>query len=322
MILTMLASMQKRATLAMLCKAAVARRIVEAIERGRANGAAGEVRRIDAMRHFDASVDAALLVVETGVERKKSWPVYASLSARSPEARIAVRDDVLVADGEAYASTRHLTGSCAPEWRSGLKHDCATVMELEGRAGRWTNALGEEVDVEEHVVFPLLKSSDVANARLAPRRAVIVPQRTLGDDTMLLAHTAPRALAYLEKHRARLDARKSSIYRARPPFSVFGVGAYTFAPWKVAVSGLYKRVSFAVVGPCDGRPVVLDDTCYFLPFDDERDARRAAEALASPIMSDWLRARVFWEDKRPIRKSVLQALDLGRLIGELSRTTG
>jgi hypothetical protein len=306
---------EKRATLAMLVKTIVARRVVEAIEKS--GGASGEIRRIDAMKHFDASVDAALLVVECGVPRRKGWPVFASLDATRPHARIDVHDGLLVADGDAYTRTKHLSGTCRPEWRSGMKHDCASVMELDANG---KNALGERVEIEETVVFPLLKSSDVANGRIEPRRSVIVTQRALGDDTAVLAKKAPRAYAYLDRHRALLDARKSSIYEARPPFAVFGVGTYTFAPWKVAVSGLYKKLAFAVVGPHRGRPVVLDDTCYFLPFDDERAARRAADALASPLAEDWIRARVFWEDKRPIRKSVLQALDLDRLMKERDRS--
>ncbi|HEY8080015.1 MAG TPA: hypothetical protein VIF62_38055, partial [Labilithrix sp.] len=234
----------------------------------------------------------------------RGFSVYASLEARAPESRLATTHGGLVADARAHARTRHLDGRCDPEWRSGIKHDCAKVMELEGGV----NGFGERVEIEDEIVFPLLKSSDVANGRAA-RRAVIVPQRTLADDAPL----PPRARAYLTKHRALFDARKSSVYDGRPPFAVFGIGVYAFAPWKVAVSGLYKRLAFTVVGPVRGRPVMFDDTCYFLPFQDERSARRAAQALSSPLAREWFEARVFWEDKRPIRKSILQRLDLKRL---------
>ena len=187
-------------------------------------------------------------------------------------------------------------------------------MELErGAGGAWTNGLGELVDVEPAVLHPLLKSSDVANDRGAPTRAVIVPQRALGEDTSALRREAPRAWKYLTRHRALLDARKSSIYEGQPPFAIFGVGPYSFAPWKVAVSGLYKRSAFALIGPHEGRPVVLDDTCYFLGFETERAARRAAVALRSPLAREFLAARIFWDQKRPITKSILQSLDLAAL---------
>lgn len=73
---------------------------------------------------------------------------------------------------------------------------------------------------------------------------MIVPQRALGEDTSTLSSTAPALWAYLNAHSDVLDRRKSSIYRGRPRFSVFGIGRYSFAPWKVAVSGLHKAAAF------------------------------------------------------------------------------
>jgi len=179
------------------------------------------------------------------------------------------------------------------------------------------NGLGERVQVEEEHVFPLRKSSDVANGRAAIARAMIVPQRSLGEDTTRLRRRAPKTWAYLERHDALLAARKSSIYDRRPPFSIFGVGPYSFAPFKVAVSGLYKRYAFSLVAPVDGRPVVLDDTCYFLPFEREDAATRALEALRSPLAAEFFAARTFWDAKRPISKAILQGLDLRALRAQM-----
>jgi hypothetical protein len=312
------------ATVALLCKAAVARRVVETIAARALAVAPVGLWRIDAGRHFDASVSAVLFVARTGraaASREAArgvWPVHADLEAPRGRAdsALGVIDGVLVADAARFARTRHLAGTCAPEWRSGLKHDCARVMELArtSAASPWRNGLGEVVDIEDEVVHPLLKSSDVANARALPSRAMIVTQRALGEDTAPLARAAPRAWRYLMRHRAVLDARKSSIYASQPPFAVFGVGAYSFAPWKVAISGLYKRSTFTVVGPHGGRPVVLDDTCYFLAFDDEARARRAAEALRSEAATEFFASRIFWDAKRPINKGILQALDLQALL--------
>jgi hypothetical protein len=315
---------EREATVALLCKSAVARRVVETVAaRGLAVAPVG-LWGVDAGRHFDASVSAVLFVARTGgaagsrVSARGVWPVHADLEA--PDARaesaLGVIDGVLVADAARFARTRHLAGSCAPEWRSGVKHDCARVMELARTsvASPWRNGLGEVVDIEDELVHPLLKSSDVANARATPSRAMIVTQRALGEDTAALARVAPRAWKYLLRHRKVLDARKSSIYESQPRFAIFGVGPYSFAPWKVAISGLYKRATFTVVGPHRGRPVVLDDTCYFLAFDDEARAQRAADALRSEVASDFFASRIFWDAKRPVNKGILQALDLQALL--------
>jgi hypothetical protein len=59
---------------------------------------------------------------------------------------------------------------------------------------------------------------------------------------------------------------------------------------------------------------MLDDTCYFLPFESEANARRAWEALRSPPAMDFLAGRIFWDAKRPISKAILQRLDLRALL--------
>jgi hypothetical protein len=142
---------------------------------------------------------------------------------------------------------------------------------------------------------------------------MVVPQRTLGTDTGALATTAPRLWRYLLAHADALDGRRSAIYRDRPRFSVFGVGPYSFAPYKVAVSGLHAEPRFRAVGPSGHRPVVFDDTCYFLPFTDPAECASVAAVLQSTPTRDLLAALTFAGSKRPITKGVLRRLDLAAL---------
>ena len=113
-----------------------------------------------------------------------------------------------------------------------------------------------------------------------------------------------------------MNKRASSIYRNRPPFSIFGVGDYTFAPWKVAISGFYKKLAFVTVGPIKGKPVVLDDTSYFLPCQTQAQAEYLASLLNSSRAQAFYKAFVFWDTKRPITADLLRRLDLRRLAEE------
>ncbi len=309
----------RSATLAMLCKTAVARKALRQAWDGRLQIEKSAIHAIDASGIFGVSVSACLLVcvLEPGADSREC-AVYPSLEATEPESRFALRGRRLVADPKAARATERLAGPSPVKWRSGIKHDCSKVMELfPAGDGSFKNALGEVVRLESTCLFPMLKSSELVRSRPRPSRFMLVTQRSTGDDTSRLEAAAPRTWQYLESHAQRLDGRASAIYENRPRFSIFGVGDYAFAPWKVAISGFYKRLSFRAVGPVDGKPVVLDDTCYFLPCSSEADARALEGVLLSDAAREYFAALVFWDAKRPITAGLLGSLNLGALAGEL-----
>jgi hypothetical protein len=194
-------------------------------------------------------------------------------------------------------------------------------MEFKEFGGRLMNMGGEVVDIEPDYVFPMLKTSQVASGTIVPKRWMLVPQRSVGEPTETIAERAPRTFAYLKSHRDALDRRKSSIYKGQPPFSIFGVGAYAFAPWKVAISGLYKHLSFRVLGPHGGKPVMLDDTSYFLPCNLREEAELLAEILNSDESQGFFRSFIFWDAKRPVTAELLRKLDLLKVAQELHLTS-
>ena len=309
----------RTATLAMLCKTAVARKVLQAGWRDELSLTRAHVYGIDARRWFGAAVDAALLVVELGaVAGEHVAQVWPSLDASTPTSSFGYRDGVMVADVQAYARTRRWAGGCRFRWRSGVKHDCSRVMELRAKNAGFVNGLGEDVAIEHTRVFPMRKGSELAAETTPPiGRRMLVTQSRVGEDTAELALQTPRTWSYLQRHGDMLDARASSIYRKRPRFSVFGVGDYTFSLWKVAIAGLYKKLAFRVVGPHEGRPVVFDDTCYFVPCHDEAQACALAMVLMSPQAADFFSAYVFWDAKRPVTSGLLARLDVHALAAEL-----
>jgi len=309
----------RRGTLAMLCKSSTARKTLCYAWK---NGIALEesaIYGIDADLHFDAAVDAALLVAHCrpGVHDQVA-KVYRHLRETREERVIGYEDQMLLADIAAYQRWKHLCGCETRKWRSGIKHDCAKVMELRREGQKYRNGFGQLVELEDTYVYPMLKSSNVAKGGTRSQsRVMIVTQKTVGEHTNHIQEDAPATWAYLESRADVLSKRASSIYRGRPIFSVFGVGDYTFAPWKVAISGFYKKLAFVTVGPVNGKPVVLDDTSYFLPCQTKEQADYLASLLNSPTAQSFYRAFVFWDSKRPITAELLRRLDLRRLAKEL-----
>jgi hypothetical protein len=298
------------ASLAMLCKTSAARKALSFAWKQRLRLARAEIRQVDADRAFGVTVSACLLVVDGGpASGELVCPVFPRLDAERARAVLGFEGNRLLADVRAYRRWHHLKASGPPphRWRSGVKLRASAD-------GTLRNGLGERVDLEPDYLFPMLKSADLVRGRhRQPTRWMLVPQRRVGQPTEAIRSLAPATWRYLVEHGDRLDGRASTIYRNRPRFSVFGVGEYTFAPWKVAVAGLAKELAFRVVGPFADKPVVLDDTCYQLACRSRAEASHLAELLDSPAAREFFEAFLFWDAKRPITASVLNRLDLDAL---------
>lgn len=307
-------------TLAMLCKNSVIKNIVEALPQRRFKVSSIQALEIDANREFGAAVEASLLVMDMGA----SNPIFTCQVATLDHPSRVTKEfgwinNKFVSSIKDYESSSELDSESPLVWRQGLKHDCARIMELHMHDGRWVNGNDEIVDIEDQWAYWLLKSSDVRNFEVdRARKKVIVTQHYLGEDTRNLQKNAPKLWEYLVRNSEYLDRRKSNIYRHNPPFSIFGIGEYSFAAYKVAISGLYKEPRFSVVLPIDDRPVMLDDTCYFLGFDNYLDALFTAALLNSSIVKRFLQSIVFADAKRPYTKEVLMRIDLTHAVSQLS----
>ena len=323
MLIRLLEALHRRAgCVAMLCKTGTARKTLRHAWLNRLNVGRCSLHLIDAQKHFAASVDACLLIVHTGMlESIATACVYPDLSFSGRLATIGLAGKELVADIDEYLRLRDIDGIAYYTWRSGVKHDAAGVMELKRENGHFMNGRHEKCRLETTYLFPLLKSSDIANGRMTPDRYVLVTQRKPSDDTAEVKNIAPKTWTYLTAHADALDQRRSIIYQKRPRFSVFGVGDYTFSPWKVAISGLYKNCRFDVVGEHDGKPIVLDDTCYFIPCASEKEARFICALLNSDVCQRFLRSLVFFDAKRPITIDVLNRIDLKRVAEHVNRVS-
>lgn len=280
------------------------------------------IRRIDARRWFGASVDACWFTVALRyqVPIRYRAAVYPDLDAGIPEHVLQVRDGRLIRDLDRRPDLLDLDGRCPLPWRQGIKHDAAAVMELVAVDGRPVSSSGDRIDIEPEYLYPLFKCTDVYHGRTrTAARWMVVPQRHPGEPTQPLAAGAPQLWQYLTHHAAALDGRRSRIYRNRARFGIFGVGPYTFEPYKIAVSGLHKRPCFQLVGPITGRPAVFDDATYLLPFHDPAEAAVVHALLCAEPIQALLAAISFPDSKRPITKAVLQRIDLAAALRRIDR---
>lgn len=312
----------KHGTIAVLCKTAVARKILAAAWKRAYPITSAYMFQIDALAHFGAAVDACFFVLKVGAHGPQECALFADLTPDFPINSIGNRQGLIATDLSLFKKWEQLlaTGASHYNWRSGIKHDCSNVMELSIAQDHWRNGLHEEVRIEDTYVYPMYKSSDVGNGRTEIRRSLIVTQRCVGENTQKIESIAPRTWEYLLSHAESLDSRGSSIYRRNPRFAIFGVGEYSFAPWKVAISGFYKRLNFVAVGSAGEKPIMLDDTINFLPCYSEREAMFIRDLLNSEPAREFLQSMITWSDKRPITIELLRRLSIQRLARVLGQS--
>ena len=137
---------------------------------------------------------------------------------------------------------------------------------------------------------------------------MIITQHKVGEDTDYIKKESPKLQYYLNLHAEKLSSRKSSIYKNAPKFSIFGIGEYSFSKYKVAISGFYKDPLFVMLK--SEKSIMLDDTCYFLSFDDEKTAKIATIVLNSDIVREFLLSITNVNSKRPYTKKILSRIDL------------
>lgn len=301
----------RKGHMAMLAKTSVARKFLSHLHKSKKGMSSSAIYRIDAMKYFGAAVDACLLYCRFDPSmHNHDYDVYDSLSGEI-EYRVGHRHGLTIKDLDTFETLDFLMGNSSAKWRSGIKHDCSEIMELTEKDGEFFNGLGERVEIEHELLYPLIKGSDVANGRVSETgRFVLVTQKSVGEETKPIRMFAPKTWAYLETHSKYLDNRKSKIYQKNPRFSIFGVGSYTFAPWKIAICSLYKNLNFQFVGQIRNKPAVFDDTVYFLSFEGYEEAKEVFDFLHSEDVQRFLSALIFWDDKRPIKTSILNNLKI------------
>ena len=131
-----------------------------------------------------------------------------------------------------------------------------------------------EAIIEPDLLYPLLRWSDLARYAPLPRYHLLLVQdceRRVGLDESFLKRRFPLTYAYLRQFETLLTSR--AAYRryqgGQPFYSMYNVGPYTMADYKVVWRRMDKRLNAAVVEPVDHpllgrRPVVPQETCVLI----------------------------------------------------------
>lgn len=319
--LTMIETFQNmKGHLLLLVKNSVIKNIVFDQNKNKYKIASIEKQCIDSKKEFNVSVEASLFYCKLNSNPTFDCEEFNFYDNKTSYLKFGWLADKFVSNIYTYIHTKEVDGECPFVWRQGLKHDCSTVMELDKVNGHYVNGLNEEVKLEDGLVYGILKSSDLKNTVInQTRKFTIVTQKKVGQETKYIKTEYPKTYQYLTQHQTNFNARKSSIYNNKPLFSIFGIGDYSFKPFKVAISGLYKTFHFTLILPQDNKPVMLDDTCYLIGFDKIEFAVYSLILLNSDTTVQFLQSVTFPDAKRTFTKDVLMRIDLLELAKQIDK---
>ena len=300
--------------LALLVKSSVIKNILHDQRKNSYRIQTIEQYKIDSKKEFNAAVDAALFACRTNSAPEFICTEYDFYDKQQEQLRFGWVGDKFVSNLDDYLHTNNIDGTCQFIWRQGLKHDCSAIMELDKVHGHYINSNNQKVVLEEELVYGLLKSSDLKSSVInKTRKYTIVTQRKPGQDTSYIETSYPGIFDYLTSNKEKFDNRKSSIYKGKPAFSIFGIGDYSFKAYKVAISGLYKTFHFTLITPQNDKSVMLDDTCYFIGFDNVEFAAYSYCLLNSSYAFHFLKSITFKDAKRIFTKDILMRIDIFKL---------
>ena len=308
--------------IAMLCKTSVMKNIIRDIRKTNLKLSNIKSVLIDTKKEFNINAKGGLFLADFGTHAENFCTISSLYEKNYPSKKFGWRNDKFVSNIDLYENYKYMDGKSPFVWRQGVKHDAAKVMVLSIKNNNMLNGLQEEVRVEEALLFPFIKSSDLKTPVIrSSDRKIIITQTSLKEETEYIADKYPKLWKYLISHSKHLDNRKSVIYKKRPRFSIFGIGDYAFKPYKVAISGFYKKSNFSLIFPINNKPAMLDDTCYYLFFDNFKDAFITWIILNMDFTKEFLSALVFLDSKRPYTKDILMRIQIFKIAESLTYET-
>jgi type I restriction-modification system DNA methylase subunit len=153
--------------------------------------------------------------------------------------------------------------------------------------------------IEPTYVFPFLKPKNVKKWKIKGYSYALLPQKKYGEkNESELRIKAPLTYKYFYQFKDDLLGRSSKWLKQEgfPFYSTFGIGDYSFKPYKVVWCCMTYSPNFAVVSSVNDsfvgeKQVMPDNTIGYFSFDNENEAHFVCAIMNSKIASELLENR-------------------------------
>ena len=166
--------------------------------------------------------------------------------------------------------------------------DLVAVSNLTESGKRKVESVQAVIEVD--LLYPLLRLQDVHRWQAEPSAYILVTHRSgMGlkaiPENELEAHL-PKSHRYLKRFEAELRTRSGyrRYFKETDPFySIFNIGDYTFAPYKVVWPNIASELACAVVSDHEGKTVIPQHTVTLVGLDNAEEAHYVC-AVANPSL--------------------------------------
>ena len=145
-----------------------------------------------------------------------------------------------------------------------------------------------QASMEAELVYPLIRGADVSRWGGNPSISILLTHRQ-GERLKAIPEAEmeaeyPKAHSYLKRFQELLQRRPAfkRYFKENAPFySIFNIGDYTFANWKVVWREQARGLTAAVLGPVNGKPIVPDHKLMMVEAGSKEEAHYLAATLNS-----------------------------------------
>ena len=214
-------------------------------------------------------------------------PTSAWLTAR-PRALTAVQKLLGPSDYQAHAGV-YSGGANAVYWVEIVAErpdGLVVVRNITEDAKREVESVTQEI--EPDLLYPLLRCRDVQRWQVTPSAYILLvqdPQTRRGIAEGEIQRRWPKTWAYLKRFETVLWKRKSQAVRRLmekgPFYSMFAVGEYTFAPYKVVWPNMGDRLDAAVISEVGGKSLLPQHIVSLAPFEEPDEAHYVCACVNS-----------------------------------------
>lgn len=144
-------------------------------------------------------------------------------------------------------------------------------------------------EIEPNLIYSLIKPDNIKKWKVDGYYYILLPcKKDSENNESDLRVNYPNTYSYLNRFKKELLSRKSKWFKGedKPFYSLFGIGEYTFKPFKVVWCCMSYKPNFSVVSKVTDKfigikPLIPDNTIGNISFDSEKEAHFVCAVLNS-----------------------------------------